>query len=175
MRRTFGALAAAIAPFIASGAQQPTKRAFTPNDWYRLSTLSAPAMSPDGSRVAFTVQTINERDNKYHREIWIAPTSGGEPVRFTSPSTESSNPRWSADGKYLIFTSNRMGGKGNTWMLRMDQPGGEAFQMQSYPRGTSVPADLRFAVWSDADSAATADSAKKEDPFAKMQPMARPP
>jgi dipeptidyl aminopeptidase/acylaminoacyl peptidase len=175
MRRTFGALAAAIAPFIASGAQQPTKRAFTPNDWYRLSTLSAPAMSPDGARVAFTVQTINERDNKYHREVWVVPTAGGEATRFTSPATESSNPRWSPDGKYLLFTSTRPGGKGSTWMLRMDQPGGEAFQQESFPRGTSVSADGRLAVWSDADSVAADSSHRGDDPFAKMPAMARPP
>ena len=162
-------------------AQQPAKRAFAPADWYKLATLSAPALSPDGSRVAFTVQTVNERDNKYHREVWVASTTCAAgascaPTRFTSPSTESSNPRWSADGKYLIFTSNRQGGRGNTWMLRMDQPGGEAFQQESYPRGTSVPRDGRFAVWSDADTTAAGDSARRaDDPFAKMQPMARPP
>jgi dipeptidyl aminopeptidase/acylaminoacyl peptidase len=163
-------------------AQQPAKRAFTPTDWYKLTVVSAPALSPNGDRVAFTVQTINERDNKYHREVWVAPTACAAqptascgPVRFTSPSTESSNPRWSPDGKYLIFTSNRAGGRGNTWMLRMDQPGGEAFQLDSYPRGTSVPASGKFAVWSDADTATSADSAKKDDPFAKMPPMARPP
>ena len=111
-----------------------TKRALALSDWYKLTTLSAPAMSPDGSRIAFQVQTVNEKDNKYHREIWVVPTVGGEPQRFTSPSTESSNPRWSPDGRYLIFTSQRTGGKGNTWMLRMDQPGGEAFQNEKYPR-----------------------------------------
>src|SRR3954471_22567257 len=93
-------------------AQQP-KRAFTLSDWYKLTTLSAPAMSPDGGRVAFQTQTVNEKDNKYHREVWVVPTAGGEPQRFTSPSTESSNPRWSPDGRYLIFTSQRAGGKGN--------------------------------------------------------------
>lgn len=172
MRRTLLILAAFPSALIA---QQAGKRAFTPNDWYKLTTLSAPAMSPDGARVAFTVQTINERDNKYHREVWVVPTAGGEAARFTSPATESSNPRWSADGKYLLFTSTRPGGKGSTWMLRMDQPGGEAFQQESYPRGTSVSADGRLAVWSDADSVA-ADSAKRaDDPFAKMPAMARPP
>src|SRR6266513_4218507 len=102
---------------------QQVKRAFALSDWYKITTLSAPAMAPDGSRIAFQVQTVNEKDNKYHREIWVVSTSGGEAQRFTSPSTESSNPRWSPDGRYLIFTSQRPGGggKGNTWMLRMDQ------------------------------------------------------
>ena len=172
MRRTLLILAAFPPTLIA---QQAGKRAFTPNDWYKLTTLSAPAMSPDGARVAFTVQTINERDNKYHREVWVVSTAGGEPMRFTSPATESSNPRWSADGKYLLFTSTRPGGKGSTWMLRMDQPGGEAFQQESYPRGTSVSADGRLAVWSDADSVAADSTRRGDDPFAKMPPMARPP
>ena len=172
MRWTLAAVAALIAPVVA---QAQAKRAFTPADWYKLATLSAPAMSPDGARVAFTVQTINERDNKYHREVWVVPTSGGAATRFTSPSTESSNPRWSPDGKYLIFTSNRPGGKGTVWMLRMDQPGGEAFQQESYPRGTSATRDGRLTAWSDADSTPPDSARRADDPYAKMQAMARPP
>jgi dipeptidyl aminopeptidase/acylaminoacyl peptidase len=149
-------------------------RAFTLSDWYKLTTVSSPAISPDGSRIAFTVQTVNERENRYHREVWVVPTAGGTPVRYTSPGAESSNPRWSPDGKYLFFTSNRPGGKGNTWALRMDVPGGEGFQPDSYPSVGSSPRDRRFAVWSDADTAQV-DSTRRDDPFAKMQPLARPP
>jgi dipeptidyl aminopeptidase/acylaminoacyl peptidase len=154
---------------------QQAKRAFALGDWYKLTVVSAPAMSPDGSRIAFQVQTVNEKDNKYHREVWVVSTAGGDPQRFTSPSTESSSPRWSPDGKYLVFTSQRPGGKGSTWMLRMDQPGGEAFQNENYPRGVSTPASLAFTVWSDADSVPSDSARRADDPFSKMQPMARPP
>ena len=150
-------------------------RAFQLADWYRLTTVSAPAMSPSGDRVAFTVTTVREAENKRHNEVWVVPTAGGEPQRFTSPGTESSAPRWSPDGAYLFFTSARAGGKGNSWAIRMDQPGGEASQVDRYPAG-SVPRDGRFAVWADADSAASTDSARaNDDPYAKMPPMARPP
>ncbi|HEY7235168.1 MAG TPA: S9 family peptidase [Gemmatimonadaceae bacterium] len=175
MRWTPAVVAALTAPLVLLGAQQSSKRAFALADWYRLSTLSAPAMSPDGGRVAFTVQTINEHDNKYHREVWVVPISGGPAVRFTSPSTESSNPRWSPDGKYLLFTSTRPGGHGPTWMLRMDQPGGEAFQRQDFPRGTSVTSNGRLAVWSESDSVPPDSARREDDPYAKMLPMARPP
>ena len=175
MRRTLAAVAALSIPVLTLSAQQPTKRAFALSDWYKLSTLSAPAISPDGARVAFTVQTVNEHDDKYHREVWVVPTTGGEPVRFTSPSTESSNPRWSPDGRYLLFTSTRPGGHGTAWMLRMDQPGGEAFQQENFPRVASVTSDGRLTVWSEADSL-PADSAKRaDDPYAKMLAMSRPP
>ncbi len=134
---------AAPAPAAAAPA---APRAFTPNDWYKVTQLSTPAMSPDGKLVAFTVTTVVERENKRHSEVWAVSTAGGAPVRYTSPGYESSNPRFSPDGKYLFFTSNRPGGRGNTWALRMDQPGGEASQVEGYPSG-SLPKDKRFAVF----------------------------
>src|SRR5688572_11085618 len=163
--RSFFVLALLLAP--ALGAQG--KRAFALADWYKLTTLSAPAMSPDGSRIAFTVQTVNERENKYHREVWVVPTTGGSPQRFTSPGTESSNPRWSPDGKLLLFTSQRPGGRGNTWILRMDQPGGEAFQDDAYPRGTSITADGKWSVWAEGDSVVRDTAANRNDPYNRMQ------
>ncbi len=169
-------LVAAAAPMTAQQATATASapRAFQLGDWYKLTTLSAPAMSPSGDRVAVTVTTVREMENKRHSEVWVVPTVGGEPQRFTSPGTESSAPRWSPDGRYLFFTSTRPGGKGSVWAIRMDQPSGEATQLETYPSG-STPSDLRFAVWADADTA-TADSTKgRDDPFAKMAPMARPP
>src|SRR5262245_60038000 len=116
------------------------KRAFAPGDWYRLTTLSAPALSPDGRLVAFTVTTVKEGENKRHSEVWAVSTAGGEPQRYTSPAFESSNPRFSHDGKYLFFTSSRPGGQGSTWAIRLDQTAGEAIQVAGYPTG-SMPKD----------------------------------
>ncbi|MDF2774459.1 MAG: WD40-like beta Propeller containing protein, partial [Geminicoccaceae bacterium] len=191
MRSSALAIAALVAPVIATSAQQrpapanpaastqataaTTRRAFTPADWYRVTTLASPAVSPDGKLVAFTVTTVRESENKRHSEVWVVPTSGGEATRYTSPSTESSNPWFSPDGKYLLFNSTRPGSRARTWGLRMDQPGGEAAEMQDYPNG-SVPRDKSFAVWSDPvprDSSAS-DSTRR-DPWSSMQPMARPP
>lgn len=157
-------------------AQVAAPRAFTPSDWYKVTTLSSPALSPDGGRVAFTVTTVREGENRRHSEVWVVPTSGGEPQRFTSPGYESSNPRWSPDGRWLLFASQRPGGgRGRAWGLRMDAPGGEAVPTDAYPAG-SLPSDNRFVVWSESTGpdSAGADSARR-DPFGRMQPMARPP
>ncbi len=149
-------------------------RAFTPNDWYRVTTVSAPAVSPDGKQVAFTVTTVVTAENKRHAEVWLVNATGGDPMRMTAPGVESSNPRWSPDGKLLLFNSTRPGGKGRTWALRMDQPGGEAFEVDSLPNGSS-PKDGSFIVWSEGDTTRAARDSSRRDPFARMQPMARPP
>ena len=175
LRSTLVALVAsvtigAILPARPAAAQ----RAFAPADWYKVATLNGPAVSPDGKSVAVTVTTVVEKENKRHQEVWVVPTAGGPPVRYTSPGYESSNPRFSPDGKYLMFTSTRPGGKGNTWALRMDQPGGEAFQPEQYPTQGSTPRDHRFAAWADPVND-TATAPKPDPRWEKMPPMARPP
>ena len=168
---TGGQQAAPAAP----AQQAAASRAFTPSDWYKVTTLNSPAMSPDGKWVAFTVTTVREAENKRHNEVWVAATAGGEAQRFTSAGYESSNPRWSPDGKWLLFTSQRPGTRGRTWGLRMDQPAGEAVETDRFPAG-SVPNDKSFVVWSEGTSpdSAAADSSRR-DPFGAMAPMARPP
>lgn len=159
-------VAVAAAPVAGQG------RAFTPQDWYRLTTLSGPAVSPDGRWVAFTTTTVKEAENKRHSEIWMVATTGGDPIRLTSPSLESSGPRWSPDGKLLLFSSSRPGSKARTWALRMDRPAGEAFEVDSLPEG-SVTSDGQTLVYTDT-TAWKRDSTQK-DPYEKMAPMARPP
>ena len=160
MRAIRAVLALALLP-LAAAAQQPTAaapaatvapHAMQPNDWHRVRTLSAPAMSPDGKRVAVTVTTVVEALNKRHSEIWVVGTAGGNPERWTSPGYESSNPRWSEDGKLLYFTSTRPGGRGSNWAIRLDEPAGEAFQPDSIPTAGAQPRDRSFAIYSVADT-----------------------
>ena len=183
LRRTATGAALLIAAPCAIAAQQALAvpaaiklpkgpRAMVLADWYRVVNVSSPAVSPDGKRVAMTVTKAVEAENKRHNEIWVVNTAGGEPQRWTSPSTESSNPRWSPDGKFLFFTSQRAGGEGSTWAIRLDQPSGEAVQISTYPNG-SMPLNGSFAVFADPARRDTTPP-NGVHPFARMQPMAKP-
>ena len=105
-------------------------------DYYRIEGVASPAIAPDGRWVAFVRTYIVEQENRRHSEIWLAPANGSAPpTRLTHPAFSSTNPRWSPDGKLLAFSSQRKipatdpEPGGPTWFLRMDQPGGEAFQI----------------------------------------------
>ena len=73
---------------------------------YRL--LSAPAdTSPDGRYVAFH---DGPADGK--RDIYVMAIEGGSPVALSDHPAEDKEPRWSPDGKHVVFLSDRQGSWG---------------------------------------------------------------
>ncbi|GHT12053.1 tricorn protease [Bacteroidia bacterium] len=61
--------------------------------------LRYPAISPDGSQVAFS----------YKGDIYTVPVSGGEAKQITMHVAHDYMPVWSPDGKNIAFASNRFG------------------------------------------------------------------
>ena len=118
----------------ASGDAQ--NRGLLPTDFYSEVGVGEVAISPDGTLVAFTVTTVNEEENRRHREVWMQELRGGrpegEPFRFTSPTREATAPRWSPDSRVLSFQSHQGAGDDAavTWFARVTFPGGEAFQIE---------------------------------------------
>jgi dipeptidyl aminopeptidase/acylaminoacyl peptidase len=120
---------------LATSAQE--RRPLTLEDYYRLESVGAPAIAPDGHSIAYVRTRILEEENRRHSEIWLAAFDGSAPpVRLTSPAFSASNPQWSPDGALLAFASNRPAAgddsesRNSIWFLRMDRPAGEAFRIE---------------------------------------------
>lgn len=61
--------------------------------------LHEPAVSPDGSQLAFS----------YQGDIWAVPLNGGVANRLTIHESYESEPVWSPDGQRIAFVGNRFG------------------------------------------------------------------
>ncbi len=81
------------------------KRAFRPEDGYRLKTAAEPELSPDGHRVAFTVREVDEEKDRVQSSIWVAGTDGSAPPRRFTEGPADRSPTWSPDGHWLAYIS----------------------------------------------------------------------
>jgi len=125
---------------------QQTKRSITEKDIFDFVWVANPQVSPDGSRVAFTRVTVDEKRTGYETSIWTVATSGGAvPVRMTNGKRDG-QPRWSPDGKRIALV--RGGEKDESGKPKPPQiailslAGGEAWIITDLPKGAAGP------VWS---------------------------
>ena len=112
-----------------------------PQDVYQLVNVSDPRLVPDGSRVAYVVTHVDEESNEYRSAIWVAPLDGStEPRRFTSGEKRDTTPRWSPDGAWLAFTSNRGDEKAPAALFVIPAEGGEARKLTDLKEGVEAVA-----------------------------------
>ncbi len=71
-------------------------------DIYALRSVGDVQISPDGTRVAYTVSN-NERPGRPYSQIWIADVSTGQSTRVNDKDDTGSGPRWSPDGTRLAY------------------------------------------------------------------------
>ncbi len=99
---------------------------FSVDDMLAMERISDPRVSPDGSRVAFTLRATDMAANKGRLDLWLAATDGAWIRRLTSHEAADQGARWSPDGRTLYFVSTR-GGSAQVWKIGAD--GGEAEQV----------------------------------------------
>lgn len=105
-----------------------TKRLITAEDLLQFKWVRAVALSPDESKIAFTLEWIDENKQKYWSNLWVVPVSGGAPRRFTTGKVKDRQPAWSPDGKFIAFVSHRDNEEG-IYIIPAD--GGEARKLAS--------------------------------------------
>jgi dipeptidyl aminopeptidase/acylaminoacyl peptidase len=96
-------------------------------DLRRFVFVSDPQISPDGSRVAFVHTSIDHPEDKYVKHIWMLDRETGRAGQFTHGPGSDSSPRWSPDGRRLLFlSSNRLPDKKKPGLWVIPSGGGEA-------------------------------------------------
>ena len=90
-------------------------RTYTIEDLLKVRRVADPQVSPDGTRVAFTVGDVNYDANRVVNQIYVVSIDGGNPKQLTNGQSSSSAPRWSPDGKKIAFTTG-----GQVWTMDSD-------------------------------------------------------
>lgn len=68
-----------------------------------------PAVSPDGTRVAFA----SNRNGTW--DLYVMNSTGGQPVEITSDASQELSPTWSPDGRYIAYC--RLGETSGRWEI----------------------------------------------------------
>ena len=90
-------------------------------------TYNAPALSPDGTRVAYRSDGQGAGSNP---DIWLHDVARGTSTRFTFDPATDTAPVWSPDGSRLAFGSDRAGA-GNLYLKVATGAGNEELLFQS--------------------------------------------
>ncbi|MGI6357864.1 MAG: S9 family peptidase [Bacillota bacterium] len=112
------------------------KRPVVAEDLLKLKFLADPQISPCGSKVAYAVTHIDEKEKNYKTDLYLTNVADKQTYRLTK---NGNSPVWSPDGKQLAFISDRSGSK-QLWLLKQGM--GEAEQLTTMRYGVSNP------IWS---------------------------
>jgi dipeptidyl aminopeptidase/acylaminoacyl peptidase len=121
------------------------KRPFTFEDMMALKRVGAPVPSPDGKWVVFDCEDVDLAADTKTSHLWIVPASGGESRRLNPTPNHEERPRFSPDGKRLIWTSKATDPT-QIWMCDFDSEKGQLAGKPHQVTNISTGADS--AIWS---------------------------
>ena len=145
--------ASLLVVLLTTAAVAQTSVEWSPELQIKLKTVASPRVSPDGKRVVYTVNeaVMTADKSEFVTQIWMAMIDArttkpnGESdiprsVQLTFGEKSSTNPKWSPDGNWIAFTSNRKDNKNNLYLLNIN--GGEAEPL------TDVKTGVQDFMWS---------------------------
>ena len=101
-------------------------------DYFSIAEISAPALSPDGTRVAWIESRWEKALDRKNNDLWVMSLESGAPLRLTFDPAGESGPVWSGDGRSIYFAAGyeRAGEKrppfdGSRQVWKIQATGGE--------------------------------------------------
>src|SRR5207249_5861952 len=104
------------------------------SDLLKLRSVSGIQVSPDGARVAYTVDN-NDGDGRPYGQLWVMTIADGKTVRFGAEKESSGNPEWSPDSQWIAY----LGRVGDKPGLVVAKPDGSGARWLADMTGTNAP------------------------------------
>jgi acylaminoacyl-peptidase len=103
-------------------------RGFQAEDILKQAMIQEVTVAPDGSSIVFSRRVII--DGKYRKHLWRVGLDGEPPEQLTSVAASDSRPRFSPDGRRLLFLSDRSG-RAQPWVMPLG--GGDPRHLAEFP------------------------------------------
>ncbi len=107
-------------------------RGFTVEDLVNMERVGSPAVSPDATRVIYTVRSTDMEKNRGNTQLWMIDLRAAKPTpqRLTDHASSSADPEWSPQGDAVYFLSAR---SGSSQVWRQPVAGGAAVKVTDLP------------------------------------------
>ncbi|HEX3727889.1 MAG TPA: hypothetical protein VHV08_16670, partial [Pirellulales bacterium] len=120
-------------------ATAPAAHPLSLDAFFALQRISDAQISPDGRSVAYVVSNVDMENNATTSHIWLVPIEDGRPRQLTAGPKHDRHPRFSPDGRRVLFESDRSG-ESQLWVI--DLAGGEARPL------TTLATGAKTGIWS---------------------------
>jgi dipeptidyl aminopeptidase/acylaminoacyl peptidase len=119
--------------------------AFQSSDLYRLKSVADVQISPDATRIAYSVQN-SDRPGRPYSQVWIMDVATGKAARLGSDKEAASGPRWSRDGQQIAYFGREDSGAG----VVVSRPDGSGAVLLAPVEGTNhpLPSNGERLAWS---------------------------
>src|SRR5260370_36739969 len=116
------------------------RHTITHEDVFLMKRISAPAISPDGRWIVFSVTEPSYTEGEQVSDLWLVPTDGSaEPRRLTNTKSGEGGVDWSPDSRRIAFTARREGDHPAQGYGLDPASGGEAHGITSLSTRASEP------------------------------------